>query len=343
MATHSVFYSWQIDRPNSTNRGFIEDCLERAIKEIHADEQFSIEPCLERDTAGTTGTPDIAATIFDKIGSADVFVGDVTFIDDGRTLLRRLAAMIKGALGKGKLARRAPNPNVLVELGYAAACLKWDKVICVFNEAYGEIEDLPFDIRSRRVLAYRLVKGQEKADVRKQLVARLKSDIAAVCGKRWANVQISGSYSRNDRGETGITFTVTNSGSEELPPYNLVIRHPKIGALQFRSKESGSLLPHQKRSHFFGVTDSCTPTGPFPAAVYGSFKVGTIDKKPLTLQDETDFAIRLMLEHSEKVLFENRRIARAFVKVVRLMLDSGGAVSGTWTDWHEMNSSLPDE
>ena len=31
----TVFYSWQSDLPNATNRGFIEDCLERALEDLH--------------------------------------------------------------------------------------------------------------------------------------------------------------------------------------------------------------------------------------------------------------------------------------------------------------------
>ena len=63
----TVFYSWQSDLPNSTNRGFIGDCLERAIKELRADPNLQVDPCLDRDTQNVPGSPDIATTIFDKI------------------------------------------------------------------------------------------------------------------------------------------------------------------------------------------------------------------------------------------------------------------------------------
>lgn len=162
MPTHDIFYSWQSDLPNSTNRGFIEDCLNRAIKDVRADEELKLDPCLERDTRGVPGSPDIAATIFDKIRRADIFVGDVSFINPEAG------------------GRRTPNPNVLVELGFAAGCLGWDRIICVFNEATGSISDLPFDIRPRRVRAYKLAEGQEKAEPRKALVSVLKADITDI-------------------------------------------------------------------------------------------------------------------------------------------------------------------
>jgi hypothetical protein len=42
---------------------------------------LKLDPSLERDTRGVPGSPDIAATIFDKIKRADIFVGVVSFIN----------------------------------------------------------------------------------------------------------------------------------------------------------------------------------------------------------------------------------------------------------------------
>ncbi|MBI1903658.1 MAG: hypothetical protein HYS13_21355 [Planctomycetia bacterium] len=160
--SHTVFYSWQSDLPNSTNRSFIEDCLERAIKELRADEHLKLDPCLDRDTSGVPGSPDIAATIFEKIKAADIFVGDVSFINQEATR------------------RRTPNPNVLVELGYAACSLGWHRIICVFNRATGSINELPFDIRQRRVRNFELTEGQDKAEQRKILASVLTNDIKGI-------------------------------------------------------------------------------------------------------------------------------------------------------------------
>jgi hypothetical protein len=139
----TLFYSWQSDLPNNTNRGFIERALEKAIASIRTEEELMIEPALERDTAGVAGTPDIAATIFRKIDECHIFVGDVSIINP-----------------KTRTGRKTPNPNVLLELGYAAKKLTWDNVICVFNTAFGKTEDLPFDLRLRRLcLPRRLLQG----------------------------------------------------------------------------------------------------------------------------------------------------------------------------------------
>ena len=160
----TVFYSWQSDLPNSTNRGFIQRALEKAIESIRAQEELVIEPCLERDTAGVSGTPDIASTIFRKIDECQIFVGDVSIINP-----------------KIRNGRKTPNPNVLLELGYAASKLTWDNVICVFNSAYGKLDDLPFDLRLRRMAPYSVREEQEiKAEERDRLAAIFQSTLQPV-------------------------------------------------------------------------------------------------------------------------------------------------------------------
>jgi hypothetical protein len=151
----TVFYSWQSDLPNNTNRGFIQRALEKAIESIKAQEELVIDPCVERDTAGVSGTPDIASTIFCKIDECHIFVGDVSIINT-----------------KTRSGRKTPNPNVLLELGYAAKKLTWDNVVCVFNTAFGKTEELPFDLRLRRMALYSVTEEQKiKAEERDRLAS----------------------------------------------------------------------------------------------------------------------------------------------------------------------------
>jgi len=89
-----IFYSWQSDLPNKTNRGFIEQALKNAVEAIRDDDSVQIEPVFDRDTKDIPGSPDIAKTIFDKIRRAQVFVCDVSIINREST-------------------RLTPNPNVL--------------------------------------------------------------------------------------------------------------------------------------------------------------------------------------------------------------------------------------
>ncbi len=131
-----VFYSWQSDLPNKTNRSFIEDALEKAAKAIRDDDSIQVEPVIDRDTVGVAGSPEISKTIFSKIDQAKVFVCDISIINSGTD------------------ARPAPNPNVLIELGYALKALGENRIIMVLNDVYGMPEVLPFDLRMRRVTRY---------------------------------------------------------------------------------------------------------------------------------------------------------------------------------------------
>lgn len=160
----NVFYSWQSDLPNSTNRGFIQKALEDAAKEIRTDDTITVDPVIERDTAGVPGSPDIAATIFEKIDNCDAFVCDVSIINP-----------------KSRKKRITPNPNVLIELGYALKKLGWNRIIMVFNRNYGRVEELPFDLRMKRVVDYFAVEGDpSKANERKELQLKLKNAVLGI-------------------------------------------------------------------------------------------------------------------------------------------------------------------
>lgn len=155
-----VFYSWQSDSPGNTNRNLISVALEKAAEELRNDQTIEIEPIIDRDTLGLGGSPDITHAIFSKIESASVFVCDVSIIDPTAN-------------------KPAPNPNVLLELGYAIKTLGWERIVMVMNTAFGEPAKLPFDLRSRRITTYAVAENaEEKAPARnslkKTLVAALK-------------------------------------------------------------------------------------------------------------------------------------------------------------------------
>jgi hypothetical protein len=158
----TIFYSWQSDLPSSTNRSLIQDALERAAKTIRADDSLAVEPVLDRDTQNVSGAPDIAQTIFQKIEKSTAFVADVTIINPG-------------------LGRPTPNPNVLLEAGYAFRALGSARTVLIFNTANGPIEALPFDLRMRRVLSYHLPPGSEdKPEQRKKLQTGLEMALRAI-------------------------------------------------------------------------------------------------------------------------------------------------------------------
>ena len=158
-----VFYSWQSDTPNATNRSFILKALEDAAREIASDDSIKVEPVVDRDTLDVAGSPDIGATILEKIGAADVVIADVTIINPSST------------------GRLTPNPNVMVEVGYALATHTESRLILVNNLAFGRPEDLPFDLRQKRTLSYRTAPdASERAADRRALQAALRNAIVAI-------------------------------------------------------------------------------------------------------------------------------------------------------------------
>lgn len=152
----TIFFSWQSDLPNKTNRNLIEDSIKLALKKMNQDSPYSLITEIDRDTKGVLGSPDIVDSILTKIDKCGLFIADISIINSS----------LNG--------KRTPNPNVLFELGYAVKCLGWDRVICVFNSDFGDVSELPFDLRNRRILTYKTSNISETrkklADIFKQII-----------------------------------------------------------------------------------------------------------------------------------------------------------------------------
>src|SRR3972149_3272121 len=139
-----VFYSWQSDLPNRTNRVFIENCLRCAIESI---EESNVVPDgldIDRDTLNRQGSPDIVKTIFDKIERCDVFVGDISIINTSPLSNQR----------------KTPNPNVLVELGYAARARSWHRVLFHHHTAFDPFQNLAIKILNIKFITYSLAENE---------------------------------------------------------------------------------------------------------------------------------------------------------------------------------------
>jgi hypothetical protein len=179
----TVFYAWQSDRPQNKHRYLIRAAAREAVKRIGRDADVEDSPRLDHDTRHVPGTPEIAGTIFRKIQESGAFVADLTFI--GATDLHD---------GDKKL---LPNPNVLLELGYAARSIGWDRIICVMNTAYGTVEEQIFDIKQRRwPICYRL-EGENPEEIQKAreyLSGQLQNAIRMVMNS--AHEAVEGAISR---------------------------------------------------------------------------------------------------------------------------------------------------
>lgn len=141
----NIFYSRQSDLSNTKNRNLIESCLKKAIKllknEIDEVSEFSIES----DSRNDIGTPDLTESIFNKIERCDILVADISIINAKSN------------------SRPTPNPNVLLEVGFAAKAISWSNILCIYNSEYGKVELLPFDIRTRKPIVYNTLEGISEA------------------------------------------------------------------------------------------------------------------------------------------------------------------------------------
>lgn len=95
-----------------------------------------------------------------KLPKTDIFICDISIINGN---------------DKG---RKCPNPNVLLELGYAVRTLGWDRIICFYNLKYGDIKSVPFDLSHRRIFCYNSDNENEKEEVSKALSVGIKEMIA---------------------------------------------------------------------------------------------------------------------------------------------------------------------
>lgn len=151
----TIFYSWQSDLSGSETRNIIQDAIKDAVKLLR--DTVDIEA--DRDTKGEYGSPDIAQTIFSKIDDCDIFVADVSAVCQYETTDK----------DGNKKVKYMPNPNVMLELGYATHVVGWENVICVLNADYGAPEDMPFDIASRRLTPFSTKDGKSKGEIKRYI------------------------------------------------------------------------------------------------------------------------------------------------------------------------------
>ena len=135
-----VFYCWQSHINQKLNRYLIRDALKGAIRDVQRtleEKNFDIELVFDSDTSGRAGSVAVADEILKKIRNCSMFIADVT-----------------PTLASEDGDRAYPNPNVMLELGFAVQAVGWSKISLVLNRAFGTNETLPFDIRHRRIGGY---------------------------------------------------------------------------------------------------------------------------------------------------------------------------------------------
>ena len=220
MPVIKVFYSWQSDSPPETGKALVRAALGEAVRRLMVDATVELRPEIDEDTTGIPGSPNIVQQILRKIDGSGVFVADTTLTyergqEDGR---------------------RAPNPNVLLELGYALKRLGWERVLQVINTAYGNPEALPFDLRGHRAVTYDAADGS-KASAQEGLIHDLEENLRLILselglpGDLAAPVRLELGYRNrritSARHEYRLSVTATNTGSDVIEGWAVEIRLPR--------------------------------------------------------------------------------------------------------------------
>lgn len=159
---YTIFFSWQSDLDKETTTKVIRTSITKASADIM--EKMDVIIASDEATKETTGSPHISRKIFEKIDYSDIFICDITTIIKNDT-------------------KSFPNPNVLIELGYAIATLGWDRIILLFNKKYCDFKDLPFDIEKHRATPFSVTEKNDKQG-KEKLIDVLKFAISAIIEKK---------------------------------------------------------------------------------------------------------------------------------------------------------------
>lgn len=217
MTKFKIFYSWQSDLPGSKTRYFIRECIDEAIKDAGKSE--AIDAVRDEATKGLTGSPDIITSIYSKIDECDMVIADVSLC-------------FKRDVTKDGQEKYSPNPNVMLELGYAVKTLSWERVLCISNTDFGS--DYPFDIDHNRQTSFSL-DGKDKKAVRRRLAKKISEDIQTLQGqlpraKAGFSSHIIGSYDFNQQKVIPllVPFDFRNSESFKLKNEDLLTNARKL-------------------------------------------------------------------------------------------------------------------
>lgn len=136
---YKLFFSWQSE--DTKSRKVLEKSLQDTIKTL-GNKGIVLE--IDHSTLGESGLPSIDQTILRKIDSCDIFLADITPVCN-----------YKVTLGNGtQVTKEVPNPNVLLELGYAMSALGVGYVIVAAHQGTWIPANMPFDINHRTIYSF---------------------------------------------------------------------------------------------------------------------------------------------------------------------------------------------
>lgn len=156
----TIFYAWQSDIDESLCKDLIRTALDKAATELT--QELGIEIVIDQDTQDVPGSPSIPETILQKIKASEAVVADLTLT---HTSDKQVDPKKRGS-----------NPNVMLEYGYALRASDRN-IIGVINTAFGEVEELSFDLRHKRCITYSAFTDVDESG-RKQVQGDLAKNLA---------------------------------------------------------------------------------------------------------------------------------------------------------------------
>lgn len=129
----TLFYSWQSDRPTELCKNFIAKALDIAAGILTV--RDGIELVIDMDTRNVPGTPPVTDTILEKIRACDIFLADMTYV---------------AVTDDPEEPQGVPNPNAMIEYGYALSQRGSKRILLTMNDAFGEPKNLPFNVKHLR-------------------------------------------------------------------------------------------------------------------------------------------------------------------------------------------------
>ena len=169
----TIFFSWASDFNGSiSHKEMILNCLKIAailkgnkelsvistritdegnhIVEYELNEDSQLVPKeydIQNATSGELGSPSIEDTIFDRIAKCSLYICDISIaLSEKNISFETKKNVVTAQLSNKENGRKSPNPNVMLELGYAIHTLGWNKILMFFDCTEYKPEDLPFDI-----------------------------------------------------------------------------------------------------------------------------------------------------------------------------------------------------
>jgi len=148
------------------------------------------------------------------------------------------------------------------------------------------------------------------------LLGLVAGAVLGVMGDRlWSRVEriprldIIGAVFKGHDGE-GYNFTITNRGLIEIPPYTIYIYNPNCGSIALFTKDKKDIqLPEQKVEHRCVMVRDERPLLGNPDFYRDR------NNNPMNDAQRKQFIFRLVLDNSDKVIYENKKIGNTFVKV----------------------------